>query len=198
MKLRTQLALAFLLLAVLPLTGVTVYSYVASQRAFRKAVEAEAGALAEQMSSQTEEVVRELGDRIRRMRERTGPSAAPSAYETARRDALASAQEAEMGQVLRSIVSATERQQGSIPFAIDTANQVYTTDPTDLPKVQGLGLVPAAPGVASTPTPQECRVVIRRDPASVTYVRVADEVGAALRATQLTPARELAVGAATS
>src|SRR5260221_4047418 len=165
MKLRTQLALAFLLLAVLPLTGVTVYSYVASQRAFRKAVEAEAGALAEQMSSQTEEGVRELGDRMRRMRERTGPGDSPSAYETARRDALATAGQAEMRQVLRSIVSATERQQGSIPFAIDTANQIYTTDPADLPKGQGLGLVPAAPGVASPPNPQAWVVGIGRGPA---------------------------------
>src|SRR5260221_11166917 len=129
MKLRTELVLAFLLLAVLPLTGVTVYSYVASQRAFRKAVEAEAGALAEQMSSQTEEVVRELGDRIRRMRERTGPWDSPSAYETARRDALATAGQAEMRQDIRSILSATERQQGCIPLAYRDRNQLPTTAP---------------------------------------------------------------------
>jgi serine phosphatase RsbU (regulator of sigma subunit) len=194
MKLRTQLVLAFLLLAVLPLTGVTVYSYIASQRAFRKAVEAEAGALAEQMSSQTEEVVRELGDRIRRMRERTGPGDAPSAYETARRDALASAEQAEMGQVLRSIVSATERQQGSIPFAIDTANRIYTTDPADLPKVQGLGLVPAAPGTASTANRQDWVVVMRRDAASGISVGVARPVGAALQEIRRTAARNLAFG----
>jgi len=34
MSLRTRLILAFLLLAVVPLTGVTLYSYVTTQRAF--------------------------------------------------------------------------------------------------------------------------------------------------------------------
>jgi flagellar L-ring protein precursor FlgH len=178
-----------------PLTGVSVYSYIASQRAFRKAVEAEAGALAEQMSSQTEEVVRELGDRIRRMRERTSDGAEPSAYETARRDALASAEQSEMRQVLHSVVSTPERQQGSIPFAIDTANQIYTTDPDDLPKVQGLGLVPAAPGGLSTPNRQDWVVVMRRDSASGISVGVARPVGAALQEIRRTAARNLAFGA---
>ena len=47
MTLRMQLVLAFLLLAVVPLAGVTVYSYVTSQRVLRRAIEAESGALAE-------------------------------------------------------------------------------------------------------------------------------------------------------
>lgn len=194
MRLRTQLALAFLLLAVLPLTGVTVYSFIASQRAFRKAVEAEAGALTAQMSSQTEEVVRELGDRIHRMRERTTSGAEPSAYETARREALASAEQAEMRQVLHSVVSTPERQQGSIPFAIDTANQIYTTDPADLPKVQGLGLVPATPGSPSSANRQDWVVVMRRDSASGISVGVARPVGAALQEIRRTAARNLAFG----
>ncbi|HSB61789.1 MAG TPA: hypothetical protein VLI67_08720, partial [Vicinamibacteria bacterium] len=65
MRLRTQLVLAFFVLAVFPLTGVTVYSYVASERAFRKAVREEAGALTAQMGAQAEALVQELGDRIR-------------------------------------------------------------------------------------------------------------------------------------
>ena len=44
MRLRTQLAVAFFVLAVLPLLGVTLYTWLGSQRAFRQAVEAEAGA----------------------------------------------------------------------------------------------------------------------------------------------------------
>ena len=46
MKLRTQLLIAFLVLAVLPLSGIVLYSYVSSQRAFRRAVEAEGEVLA--------------------------------------------------------------------------------------------------------------------------------------------------------
>ena len=43
MKLGTKLILAFLLLAILPLTWITLYSYYSSINAFRKAVEAESG-----------------------------------------------------------------------------------------------------------------------------------------------------------
>ena len=45
MTLRTQLVVAFLLLAVVPLLGVTLYSYPGSLRAYRGAVRAEADAL---------------------------------------------------------------------------------------------------------------------------------------------------------
>ena len=38
MKLRTQLIVAFLLVSVVPLTAVILYSYLTSERAFRKAV----------------------------------------------------------------------------------------------------------------------------------------------------------------
>jgi len=41
MKLRTQLVVALLLLAVVPLLGVTLYSYLGSLRAYRKAVSAD-------------------------------------------------------------------------------------------------------------------------------------------------------------
>ena len=53
MRVRTQLILAFLLLAVVPLTGIVFYSYLTSQRAFRQAVAAESTVLAE-----------EIGDRL--------------------------------------------------------------------------------------------------------------------------------------
>jgi serine phosphatase RsbU (regulator of sigma subunit) len=46
MKVRTQLVAAFLLLAIVPLAVVVLYSYLASERAFRRATEAEAGILA--------------------------------------------------------------------------------------------------------------------------------------------------------
>ncbi len=53
MKVRAQLSLAFLLLAVFPLAGIILYSYSASERAFREAVQAEAQGL-----------VDEVGDRM--------------------------------------------------------------------------------------------------------------------------------------
>ena len=56
MRLRTQLALAFLLLAVVPLIGVSLYSYLGATRAYRRAVAAEAEALAADMSTRVEAV----------------------------------------------------------------------------------------------------------------------------------------------
>ncbi len=67
MKLRTQLIVAFLLVSVVPLTAVILYSYLTSERAFRKAVEAEAGVLAEEMGKRMEAVTGELRRRIDRL-----------------------------------------------------------------------------------------------------------------------------------
>ncbi len=50
MKLRSQLILAFLVLAVLPLAGIVGYSYVSSANAFRVAVQAESAEVATQIS----------------------------------------------------------------------------------------------------------------------------------------------------
>ncbi|MYF96241.1 MAG: hypothetical protein F4210_12190, partial [Holophagales bacterium] len=50
MKLRSQLILAFLVLAVLPLAGIVGYTYVSSARAFRTAVEAESLEVTRQIS----------------------------------------------------------------------------------------------------------------------------------------------------
>jgi serine phosphatase RsbU (regulator of sigma subunit) len=67
MKLGTKLILAFLLLAVVPLCCITFYSYNSSIKAFRKAVEAETGTLAEDMGSRMDMVRRELGYRVERL-----------------------------------------------------------------------------------------------------------------------------------
>ena len=50
MKLRSQLILAFLVLAVLPLAGIVSYSYISSANAFRVAVQAESVEVARQIS----------------------------------------------------------------------------------------------------------------------------------------------------
>lgn len=64
MSLRTRLVVAFLLLAVVPLGGLTVYSYVSSERAVRRAVEAEADSLARDMSGQLGGVTLDIRRRI--------------------------------------------------------------------------------------------------------------------------------------
>jgi serine phosphatase RsbU (regulator of sigma subunit) len=67
MRLRTKLILAFLLLAVVPLAGVSIYSYTSSIRALRQVVEAESGYLADDMSQRMESVSNDLSRRIQRL-----------------------------------------------------------------------------------------------------------------------------------
>ena len=66
MKVRTQLLIAFLVLAVLPLSGIVLYSYLSSQRAFRRAVESEGQLLAEEtgrrLGATREELEKRLAD----------------------------------------------------------------------------------------------------------------------------------------
>ena len=64
MKLRTQLILAFLLLAVVPLGAITLYSYHSSARALRSTVEAESTRMAGEMNDRMGVVTANLSRRI--------------------------------------------------------------------------------------------------------------------------------------
>lgn len=67
MKIRTQLVVAFLLLSVLPLTGLVLYNYVSSQQAVRQAVEMEASEMTREMSGRMSELRAELGRGMERV-----------------------------------------------------------------------------------------------------------------------------------
>lgn len=67
MKLRTQLILAFLLLAVVPLGAITLYSYQSSTRALRRTVESESARMAEEMNHRMAAVTSNLEERIDRL-----------------------------------------------------------------------------------------------------------------------------------
>jgi serine phosphatase RsbU (regulator of sigma subunit) len=67
MSVRTKLIFALLLLAVVPLTLVSIYSYRSSIAAFRAVVESESGALADDIGSRMESVRSDLGRRIERL-----------------------------------------------------------------------------------------------------------------------------------
>ncbi len=69
MKIRTQLIVALLLLAVLPLTGIVVYTYVSSGRAVRQTVEAEAKQLTADMNNRLAAVKEDLRLRMDRLGE---------------------------------------------------------------------------------------------------------------------------------
>jgi len=67
MKLRTQIAVAFLFLAVLPLGAIVLYSYVSSERAFRQAVQSESQGLANEMKMRLASTRQQIKDRITRL-----------------------------------------------------------------------------------------------------------------------------------
>ncbi len=69
MKIRTQLIVAFLLLAVVPLTGIVLYSYFASLRAVRQATDMQARTLAGEMEGRMASIREELGRGVARLAE---------------------------------------------------------------------------------------------------------------------------------
>ena len=64
MKLRTQLILAFIILAVLPLSGLTVYSYLTSVNAFKKAAAAEAMEFSSELERRSERVRQVINEEV--------------------------------------------------------------------------------------------------------------------------------------
>src|SRR5690349_8739071 len=67
MRIRTQLIVAFLLLAILPLSGIVLYSYVSSLRAVRRTAEVEAGSLTREMDGRMAAIRTELGQGLARV-----------------------------------------------------------------------------------------------------------------------------------
>ncbi|MFN2238372.1 MAG: PP2C family protein-serine/threonine phosphatase [Thermoanaerobaculia bacterium] len=64
MKIRTQLILAFLLLSVVPLSGIVLYSYYSSEKAVRSAMQAEAERMARELDGRVTQVRDEVSDRV--------------------------------------------------------------------------------------------------------------------------------------
>ena len=128
MSLRVRLVLAFVGLAVLPLLGVTLYSYFSSARALRQAARAEVQAMTEDLGRRMDEVAAELSDRLERMRRRQYP--ATTSRPLPRPDAtpwpLPSGPRS--CPVLGTVLALTERRQDEVPFAIDDQGQIYAAD----------------------------------------------------------------------
>ncbi|HEX6900775.1 MAG TPA: SpoIIE family protein phosphatase [Thermoanaerobaculia bacterium] len=83
MKIRTQLILAFLLLAIVPLTGIVLYSYYSSLRAVEQAADAEVGMLAKEMDGQMTAVEAELGRSVGRVEDEIAASMTVKPHELA-------------------------------------------------------------------------------------------------------------------
>jgi len=191
MRLRSQLAIAFFVLSVLPLLGVTIYTYLGSQAAIRRALHFEADALATEMSTRVDAVAGELESRLTSMRDR--PRGTPgSAYETARREALAAARTGELRLLLRAILSGAERRLGAIPYAFDARGQLYAPEPADERVLAAIGVGPARR--ASSRDAEDWVVAERRNPETGIVIGVARPVGEALLEIRRTAARNLGLG----
>ena len=193
MRLRTQLAIALLLLAVFPLVGVTLYGYQGSLRAYRQGLEAETDALAAGISARVEAVQDDLSMRIKRMPQRP-PRADESPFEKARREALATAESRELQALLRTILSGAERGQGAIPFAQDAEGRLYTPDAADEEVIRSFGVLEGRPPTRSDAA--DWVVVLRPDRDTGITIGVARPLGAALQELRRTTARNLGLGLA--
>jgi len=190
-SLRTQLAIAFFFLAVLPLLGVTLFTWLGTQRAFRQAVAAEAGDLATEMSTRVDVVADELRARLQRMRNRpAGREESP--YEKARREELAAAEGKELRLLLRAILSGAERKQGAIPFARDAEGKLYAPEAADEAVLESLGQVPGKP--VTRRDAGEWVVAEKADRETGIVIAVARPVGPALQEIRRTAARNLGLG----
>jgi serine phosphatase RsbU (regulator of sigma subunit) len=97
MSLRARLIAAFFLLAVVPLAGVTVHSYLTTERAYRAAVEAEAAAMTEEMNGRLASATRDLGNRLERLADLPFGALASGTADAASKQKLLADLQAQMG-----------------------------------------------------------------------------------------------------
>jgi serine phosphatase RsbU (regulator of sigma subunit) len=161
MRLRIRLALAFFTLAVLPLAGITVYSYAATERAFRKAVEAEAASLAGDMAERMDSVTSDLSQRIEKLGDLP--------FSTL---------------VAKSTVDAGSPLFGKLESELGTAAALvesfeFTPEPPATPlvaEVVKVKKVPGVPPLPPTPAPRVAREVKKLLLAMEPRVKAADQV----------------------
>lgn len=109
-------------------------------------------------------------------------------------------------QLLSTVLSATRREQGEIPFAIDSEQQIYTLQPRDRRTLESLDLLAHLKGAeafakahpelgeTSTTLPNDNWIVVtRKDPSGVTF-GIARPVGDSLREIRRASGRNLGLG----
>lgn len=166
MKIRTQLILAFLLLSVLPLTGIVLYSYFSSQQAVRRAQHHEAEEMAKQMDRRVAEVRREVGSRLALLGDRSFGTILRDAPSGEVRAQVAGRLLAEMGDAA-PFVESIELIPHAPPAPSAEALEVLPPPPAPRParvvQVLPTPSVAGAHPVASVPPVPPTRVVINID-----------------------------------
>jgi HAMP domain-containing protein len=193
MKLRTRLVLTLLFLAVVPLTGASLFAWWSSERAFRRVLSSEAGAMAEELGGRMGEVIEELEHRLTRMRER-GSEAPRSPFEAARRDALAAAEAVETRGVLQSMLGGVPRAEGEIPFAVDDRGAVLAASEPEAHRLTALAIAPSIRAGELAFFREGFVVVARQDPGSGFAFGIARPMGKAAAELRATAVRNLGLG----
>ena len=193
MRLRTRLVMALFLLAVVPLTGASLYAYLTSERAFRRVVAEEAGTLARELGGRMDEVKSELKQRFERLQKRlAGTESTPFAQ--ARRDALAAAEREQFRPVLKSVLADVPRGEGEIPFAVDDQGRVLAAEDGEAGRLEALSL----PAFLNRGEPAFFRegfvVVAQRDADLGYWFGIARPVGEAVAQIRSTALRNLGLG----
>jgi serine phosphatase RsbU (regulator of sigma subunit) len=168
MKIRTQLVLAFLLLSVVPMTGIVLYSYLASQRALRNAVKADSELLAHEMTARMTSIKEELGRGVERLGRLPFPSMLEEEKNNTRTASAGKARDPLLGRVLGAmgdaapLVAAIEfhpalghpavpRAPHAAPPAPPSAPGAPPAPLPQAPATAAEAAAPAAPGTAGTP-----------------------------------------------
>jgi serine phosphatase RsbU (regulator of sigma subunit) len=197
MRIRTQLVLSFLLLSVVPLAGISIWSFVTSRASVRKAIVAEAQQLADEIRDPVEAAIVQLRARMQRLRGREHRPTT-SEFDRALAKALEAAEREELKLLLVSILAPQQVQEGVVPFARDADGWLYAPTPSQaaIAAALGLGRVPPAAKPSIPVRPEDWVVAVMPDQGSGIAVGVARPIDEPLRAIRRTAVRNLVAGLA--
>jgi len=160
MRLRTRLIVAFLLISVLPLTAVTGYGYYSSRQAMRRAVQAEAGAMAAELGQRMELVTTDLERRVDRLWDMPRRAGTAEAEAVQAAPETAAGAPAEVAALLGGAAAWLDRLE--IVPTVEAAPAVEATSPARATGRRGgpapgapptPSALPATPGAAAPPPP---------------------------------------------
>ena len=134
MSLRTKLVLAFLLLAIVPLSALTLYSFYFSIQEFRRVAEVELEGMGVGLKDIVDKVLAQP-----EAREILGKTLNFAVRVSGEQGGTIRAQ-VDLRRVVGRIFSAARRRQGEIPFAIDQDGNLFTQNEEDRETLAGLNL----------------------------------------------------------
>jgi serine phosphatase RsbU (regulator of sigma subunit) len=145
MKLRTQLVIVFLLLAIVPLAGIVLFSYSSSQKAFRRAVQKETRALAAQMDTRVAGIRKDLGQRLERIGDLPIDTLVAASDSTAPSPDATAVLAAELGESAEFL--------DSLEWMPDRPFQDYVVHAEEFAEVTEVEPIHAAPAAPEPPVP---------------------------------------------